>query len=376
MFVVPVFSRKTVNFRLKAVLRTFKTSFMNIHSRRIFAVILLFGALMSTKLLANNVEINETTTNGFVHPGIGLTKEILDNARKQVRAKREPWLSSYNKLASNPNARETIEIINQNQSDPSKPNLTQFNDRNIMKQLEYDARRAYRQALMFYFTGEAAHRANAMTIIRLWSQVDPESFASFHSSHIHTPYAVKDLVMTTELMRYTDSPDEKFAWTEQDTANLTKNLLIPSINTYMYSNGWFMNQNGYPLAGAMACFIFMNDRENYEKRVEWFTVNRDAPNKGYSSSIQDLFRLVTIDASTRRKVKKPFVQHMEKGRDQAHASGDLEIACNTARMMYAQGTKVDPVRGTASTKSNAVGAYEFLDNRILAAADYFSRFML
>ena len=169
MFVVPVFSRKTVNFRLKAVLRTFKTSFMNIHSRRIFAVILLFGALMSTKLLANNVEINETTTNGFVHPGIGLTKEILDNARKQVRAKREPWLSSYNKLASNPNARETIEIINQNQSDPSKPNLTQFNDRNIMKQLEYDARRAYRQALMFYFTGEAAHRANAMTIIRLWS---------------------------------------------------------------------------------------------------------------------------------------------------------------------------------------------------------------
>lgn len=349
---------------------------MNIFSRLIIAVTLLLGLLPNTKLLADDVEINETTTNGFVHPGIGLTKGMLDNVREQVRAKREPWYSSYNRFARDPNSRETIEIINQSKSDPSKPNLTKFNDRTIMKQLEYDARRAYRQALMFYFTGKPAHRANAMTIIRLWSQVDPRSFASFHSSHIHTPYAVKDLVSTAELMRYTDSPDAKYAWTDEDTANLTRNLLIPSIDTFMYSNGWFMNQNGYPLAGAMACFIFMNDRENYEKRVEWFTVNRDAPNKGYSSSIQDMFRLVTVDASTRRRVKKPFVQHMEMGRDQAHAGGDLEIACNTARMMYAQGTKVDPVTGTVSRDDDAVGAYEFLDNRILAAANYFSRFML
>ena len=58
--------------------------------------------------------------------------------------------------------------------------------------------------------------------------MDPQPFASFHSSHIHAPYAVKDLVMTAELMRYTDSPDEEYAWTDQDTANLTGNLLIPT----------------------------------------------------------------------------------------------------------------------------------------------------
>jgi hypothetical protein len=67
---------------------------------------------------------------------------------------------------------------------------------------------------------------------------------------------------------------------------------------------------------------------------------------------------------------------MEMGRDQAHAGDDMEIFNNVARMMHAQGTKVDPLTGVISTADKAVDPYEFLDDRILAAADYFSRFML
>lgn len=326
--------------------------------------------------VTDRVQIKETVTDGFVHPGIGLTKGMLEGARAQLLTKREPWYSGFQKMAAHGASAKTVEIINQDREDPTRPIDVAFNNRDIMKRLEYDSEKAWRQALMYFFTGDMAHRANAMTIIRLWSQLDPDTFETFHSSHIHTPYPVKDLVMTAELMRYTDCPDETWAWTEQDQAKLRDNLIIPSINTYMYQNGWFMNQNGYPLAGAMACFIFLNDRKGYEERVEWFTVNKDAPNKGYSSSIKHLFRRVETDALTRKSVEEPFVQLMEMGRDQAHASGDMEIACNTARMMNAQGTKVDPVRGTISTAADAVGPYEFLDDRILAGADYFSRFML
>ena len=67
---------------------------------------------------------------------------------------------------------------------------------------------------------------------------------------------------------------------------------------------------------------------------------------------------------------------MEMGRDQAHAGGDVEIFMNTARQMIAQSTRVDPATGTISTAADAVGPYEFLDDRILAAANQYCRFML
>ena len=39
--------------------------------------------------------ISETIdANGFKHPGMGFTKEILENMRTQVRAKKEPWKES------------------------------------------------------------------------------------------------------------------------------------------------------------------------------------------------------------------------------------------------------------------------------------------
>ena len=324
----------------------------------------------------DRVQINETFVNGFRHPGIGLTKGILDRARAQVLAKRDPWFFHFNKMAAHGNSAKTVGCRNQSEKDPSKPDDDAFNSRSTLRRLQGDGDKAYRQALMYYFTGDLQYRANAMNIIRVWSQMDPAKYSGFSASHIHSGYAVMDLVMAAELMRYTDCPAPKLAWTDEDTENLKKNIIDPSIATFMYSNGWFMNQSGYPNAGAMACYIFLSDRENYDKRVEWFTVNEDAPNKGWVYSIRDLFRKVGVDAVTGERVAAPFVQLMEMGRDQAHAAGDMGIAVRTSRLMNAQGTKVDPVRGTVSTASNAVPAYEFLDNRLLAGADYVSRYML
>jgi large repetitive protein len=67
---------------------------------------------------------------------------------------------------------------------------------------------------------------------------------------------------------------------------------------------------------------------------------------------------------------------MEMGRDQAHGGGDLTNAAIITRMIKSQGTKVDPVAGTPSTADNAVGPMEFLNDRLIAAADYFWQFML
>ena len=163
---------------------------------------------------------------------------------------------------------------------------------------------------------------------------------------------------------------------DKDTADLTNNLINPAIQTFEYDNNWFMNQNNYALMGAMAGFIFTNNREGYNQRVEWFTVNRAAKDQGFNGSIKQLFRLIDTNAATGEKLDKPVVQQVEMGRDQAHGAGDLTNAAIISRMLLAQGTKLDPVNGTVSTADNAVGPYEFLSDRILAAGDYFWQYML
>ena len=324
----------------------------------------------------SKVAIRGATVSGFVHPGIGLTKEKLENARAQVVAKRDPWFSAYQKLAAHPNSAEKVSCRNQSTKDPSKPDSDTFDSRGMEARLKGDADKAMRQALMYWFTAKKCHRANAMNIIRTWAKLDPKKFRSFSEDHIHASYPVQTLVAAAELMRYTEAPWPNLAWSAADTEAFTRNFVTPAVTTFFDRNGHFMNQAGYPMAAAISCYIFTNDRANYAKRIEWFTVNKDAPNKGWCFSIRDLARLVDTNAITGEDVSPPAVQLVEMGRDQAHAADDAEIFMNISRMLNAQGAKVDPLTGELSDKPDAVAPYEFLDDRIPAAADYFCRFML
>ena len=322
------------------------------------------------------VRILETKANGFVHPGIGLNKEILENARAQVLAKREPWYSGFVKLASSPRSSKNVASANRGKDDPSRPEMDAFQNAAVEARLKTDSDVALRQTLMFWFTGEEIYRANAMRIVRLWSKMDPAKFKAYNEVYIHCSFAFKDLIMVAELLRGMDSPSPEWAWTEEDTAAFSNNFVIPGVTNFFNHNGWFMNQNGFAYAPAIAGAIFRSDPRDFAKRVERFTVNKDGPDKGSSFSIRDLARLVDTNALTGEKVDRPQVQITEMGRDQAHAGDDLTIFTTIARILNSQGTRVDPATGVPSTAPGAVGVYEFLDDRILAAADHFCRFML
>lgn len=322
---------------------------------------------------STEILIHETINNGFIHPGVGLTKSILENMREQVVARKDPWYSYYNAMAQSPYATRNVTSSNASSTDPSKPKSVAVNSKGAFVD---DGLKAYTQTLMYYITGDEAYRANAMAIIRIWEQMDPAQYTYFTDSHIHMGIPLYRMVTAAEVLRYSAAENDALDWTEKDTADFTNNLIHPMTETFLHGNNYFMNQHTYPLLGAMSGYIFTDNRERYNEGVEWFTVNETAVDQGQNGSIKQLFRLVDTDALTGEPVNPPRVQHVEMGRDQAHGAGDLVNAEILSRLLEAQDTKVDPDDGTVSNTPNAVNAYGFLDNRILKAADYFARFML
>jgi hypothetical protein len=320
--------------------------------------------------------ISETIdASGFKHPGMGFTKEILDNLRTQVRAKKEPWNTYFNSMLWSGTASRTPSIKNVDGADPSKPRYYGLDSQGSNGLFIQDALTAYTQAILYYVTGDEVYRANAMRIIRLYGQMDPGRYVYFVDSHIHTGIPLSRMVAAAEILRYTGTQDPALAWTENDTVRFSNNLVIPVMQTFNSSNGRFMNQHLYTTIAKMSGAIFLGDRGHYDQAVEWFTVNKDAVDQGQNGAIKQLFRLVTRNDMTGEEVT-PAVQHVEMGRDQAHGAGDITNAQILSRLMMSQGTKVDPVNGTPSNEPNAVGPYEFLGDRILAASELFGTYML
>ncbi|WP_082927538.1 discoidin domain-containing protein [Paenibacillus oryzisoli] len=321
-----------------------------------------------------------TDEEGFTHPGVGLTKELLENLRSKIRTGAQPWTYYWNNmLLTAPEASRTVGSSN------SRDGVTVLNDNFDSQGIEgrfiADGIKAYAQAMMYYITGDEVYRANAMMIIRIWEQMDPAKYAFYRDAHIHAGVPLNRMVMAAEILRYSSTQTASLAWTEQDTADFTNHLIIPVTETLLHDQNHFMNQHNYPLIGAISGYIFTGNRDRYNEAVEWFTVNRTANDQGFNGSIKALFRWVTEEEKPGTIVGEgtpvePHVQHMEMGRDQAHGGGDLTNAAILTRLIHAQGTKIDPVTGTPSTADNAIDIMEFLNHRLLGAANFFWQFML
>jgi hypothetical protein len=323
----------------------------------------------SMKELKQEVRILETISDeGFVHPGVGVTKQVLENLRTQIDNKAEPWYRYYQNLLQSDLAKENSSSSNSDDGIHIRQNA--YNGPGVASMMEHDGKRAYTQALLYYLTGKDVYRSNALKILRVWQQLDPTKYQSYADSHIKGGIPLYNLVMAAEILRYTSSTAE-LRWTEEDTAKFIDNVIDPTFRTFIDFNDKFMNQHNYPLYGTIAANIFKDDRENYEKVVEWYTVNDSAPDKLMTGSIYWLFREMTEDVITGNPVA-PHVQHVEMGRDLAHGEGDVTNLIVLARMLNAQGTKVDPIDGTVS--EDGVSIYRFLDDRLLVGTDYFLKF--
>lgn len=360
--------------------------FKRIIARAICFSIVVMGLPMESKASAEESKplitdykpiITESVdASGFKHPGIGLTKDILENLRTEVLAQKDPWYSYYKEMLLSTAASKEIKSSNESSEDPTKPGTTTFDSQAVEKKFIDDGLKSYTQSILYYITGDEVYRKNALHIIRIWSQMDPTKYKYYTDACIHSGVPLNRMVTAAEILRYSSCKTENLKWTDKDTTDFTNNLINPAIETFQHTNYHFMNQHLYSLIGAMAGYIFTGNRERYDEGVEWYTVNKTAVDQGQNGAIKQLFRLVDTNVLTGEKLNKPMVELVEMGRDQVHGCDDLTNVSILSRLLVEQGTKVDPEEGTVSTAAGAVSSYEFLGNRLLKGADYFCQYTL
>ena len=325
------------------------------------------------------VSITPTTSSaGFIHPGIGVTAASLENTRSELLAGVSPWTDYFHAMVVTPYASTTLASANQGSGD-GVPANNAFNNVGVCNMLYADSVGAYTQAVLYYLTGNPVYRENGMKIIRIWSHMDPAQYQFFTDAQIKTGPYVYRLIAAAELLRYTSaipaSDGYPTAWTDQDTSDFTNNFVIPAIQTFDYGNAWYMNQGTLPLLGALAGYIFTDNRARYNQGVEWFSMNSTAPNQNVNGALGSMFRLIDKN-NPQNTTGSSFVNHLEMGRDQAHAGDDVLTLTTLARIVSTQNTKLDPTNGTVSTAQNAVDPYQFLNDRLLIGANQFTAFMM
>ena len=343
------------------------------------ATSLLTGAWAQAAPTGPLVTINPSTSaNGFRHPGLGMTAAQLDYARQQARADVEPWKTYYAEMAASSYSSRTL-ISKNRGATLDMPAVTAFNSGSVQNRFLPDSFGALTQAMLYYMTGDNVYRANALKIIRIWSNMDPTKYAYFPDAHIHNGVPLSRLLTAAELLRtipgdasYTDY---NLVWSDTDTSKLITNLIEPMSATFFGSQERYYNQHNYSLVGRLSGAIFSDNRARYDETVEWLTVNSTTTRPEQNGAILNLNRLVAAD-NPLNKVGYAFSQIMEMSRDQAHGGDNVDTQTGLARMVNTQGTKVDPFSGKPSDSANAVSIYRFGGNRLLAGANAYTRFML
>ncbi|KRN22090.1 hypothetical protein FC75_GL001924 [Lacticaseibacillus camelliae DSM 22697 = JCM 13995] len=340
-----------------------------------------------TAPISTSVELNIVKKDGFVHPGISVDPEQLQQTRAALSKGAQPWTTYYQGMLASPYASLDFQASNLKEGTFDTPLDNTFTSNKQEPRLSADGFRAYTQAVLYYLTGNRQYRYNALRLVRIWENMNPAGYKYYADAHIHAPIPFYYMVSAAELLKYTSvvganvytdaaGNNVDLRWSTQDNDQLVKNLVDPLTATLLIKiKDQYFNQHLYALTGAMAGAIFKDDREAYAADVEQTFVNATSARPNINGALGNLFHVIAAD-DPRNPTGQSFVQHLEMGRDENHAKDDVLCLAGLARIINNQGIKVDKTTGVPSTAESAVDPYQFGDQRLLKGVEQFYKYNL
>lgn len=268
----------------------------------------------------------------FIHPGGLHTQADLDRMKARVAAGEHPWVDSWNKLLTDPQAQNTY-------TPAARANMGSSRQR-----ADADAHAAYLNALRWYISGDTTYAECAVRICNAWSSAVNQVPTGTDIPGL-SGIPIFDFGMAAELLRVYPG------WAPADFSRF-KNMML----TYFYpvAHNFLTNHNGACISaywsnwdisniGAiLAMGVLCDDQAKYDEAVEYFK------NGAGMGSIMNTIPYVHAGS---------LGQWQESGRDQEHAQLAVGMLASVCEIAWNQGLDL----------------YGYDNNRLLAGAEYVAR---
>jgi hypothetical protein len=271
-----------------------------------------------------SVPSTSTEIHAFTHPGVPLTLSDLQTLKANVDQGKEPWKSAYALLAADGKSKTTYVMAGPFANVSRSPNVN-------LNQWRADMVAIWNLSRMWFFTGTDDYARRAHDILLGWATTQT-SFTGSESMLDLGDYAYA-LVGGADILRGTWP-----SWTEADTTAVKAyfgTVLLPATNPYGESQYGAANKGALALVAGGLLAIFDDD----------------------TAKLEDVVYKARTLAHIGLRSSNDIGEIGDSGRDQGHAHGQLLSLAMLAEALWKQGIDI----------------YSDLDNRLLAAGEYFAR---
>lgn len=300
----------------------------------------------------------------FVHPGLLVTNTDIDRVKRKLAAKKDPWLSSWNKLTSIKYSNPSYTPTAVNSVDRSKNGAL----------IWHDAAAAFNLALCWKISGDTKYADASARVLVAWGN-ELKEFGGQDDKYLTAGLQGYQLANAAELLRdYPPFAQDGLATVTRMLTTLILPLNVKFLNHLEPSEHnhrhFFANWELCNVASAMAIAVLADNRTSWDFAIDYF--KNGTGNGAIGNAITNI-------------VEEPGTGHLlgqgqEAGRDQGHAALDFQLLGVIGQQAWNQGEDLfayDNNRILLGYVTSCICSLVVFTNLlILTSAEYFARYNL